>query len=82
VPFFAVISGFQGMGMINAPLQSLSKGRLAAATIFAIIEQKPNIIQNDVTKKSVEKINGTIQFDKVNFNYPSRPNVKVLRDMN
>jgi len=69
------------MGMINAPLQAISKGRLAAATIFAIMEQKPNIIQNDVTKMSVKKIDGTIVFDKVNFNYPSRPNVKVLRDM-
>jgi ATP-binding cassette subfamily B (MDR/TAP) protein 1 len=80
--FFTLLTSFQCIGMINSPMNAITKGRVSAATIFAILDQKPGIKQKDPKKITPESLKGDIEFRNVKFNYPSRPKVKVLDGIN
>ncbi|CAF4431745.1 unnamed protein product [Rotaria sp. Silwood2] len=84
VPIFA-----QCMGMFNYMIpffQSFSEARGAAAEVFRLIEEGNNVDVNEkvVWKEYTESfynIDGDIEFDNVNFTYPSRKDASVLRNL-
>jgi ATP-binding cassette subfamily B (MDR/TAP) protein 1 len=82
--FFAVLTGFMAAGTIAPPLEHITKGRSAAASIYKIIEGTSVIIENDKEKGSVAlgDIHGKFEFRNVSFNYPSRPSVQILKNLN
>lgn len=47
-----------------------------------VIDKKPDVDPNDPTRKALlpENLNGEIHFEKVNFRYPTRPDLHVLKD--
>jgi hypothetical protein len=52
----------------------------SSTTFFHIIENKPDV---DVREKGTNKLDiktfkGDFMFKKVNFNYPTRPELKIL----
>lgn len=57
-----------------------SKAHESAASILAIIDRKSNIDSSIDEGIILEKVNGTIELNHVNFKYPSRPDVQVLCD--
>ncbi|CAF1373078.1 unnamed protein product [Rotaria sp. Silwood1] len=66
--------------------QSYSEARGAAAPAFRLIDEgnDASINETDVLKQDTESfynINGDIKFDNVNFIYPSRKEVPVLRNL-
>jgi ATP-binding cassette subfamily B (MDR/TAP) protein 1 len=60
---------------------AVTHGRAAAAKLFATIDRVPAIDSADPSGLKPEKMNGEITFENVVFNYPSRPNVPVLRGL-
>jgi len=62
-------------------MAAITKGRLSAATIYTILSLEPTIIQDDNSKEFPESIEGHIEFKNVKFNYPTRPNVRVLNGL-
>ncbi|CAF1162851.1 unnamed protein product [Rotaria sordida] len=73
-------------GYIGPFFQSLSEARGAASSIFQLIDEgnDANINETDVWKEdkgSIYNINGDIEFDNVNFIYPSRKDAPVLRNL-
>ncbi|CAF3841899.1 unnamed protein product, partial [Rotaria sp. Silwood1] len=62
--------------------QSLSAARGAAASVFRLIEEENDTTINETSvwdnKESIDNINGDIEFDNVNFVYPSRKDVPAL----
>ena len=80
--FFAVVIGCQSFGMAQPSISAILKGRESAATIYKIINMKPTIHQKDETKISPKSVRGEIEFKNVKFNYPTRPNIKVLENFN
>ncbi|CAF2881180.1 unnamed protein product [Rotaria sp. Silwood2] len=71
-----------------APLfQSFSEARGAASSVFRLIDEGNNVTINetDVWKEDTEStynnINGDIEFDNVNFIYPSRKDAPILRNL-
>ncbi|CAF4137845.1 unnamed protein product [Rotaria sp. Silwood2] len=71
---------------IGPDLQSLSEAQGAAAAVFRLIEESndASINETDVWKQDTEAnydINGDIEFQNVNFMYPSRKDVPVLRNL-
>ncbi|CAF0844645.1 unnamed protein product [Rotaria sordida] len=65
---------------------SFSEARGAAAAVFRLIDEgnDASVNETDVWKEDTEqiyKINGNIGFDNVNFMYPSRKDVPVLRNL-
>ncbi|CAF3884676.1 unnamed protein product [Rotaria sp. Silwood1] len=66
--------------------QSLSEARGAALSVFRLIDKEddPNANEIDVLKddtESIYDINGDIEFNNVNFTYPSRKEASVLRNL-
>ncbi|CAF4920595.1 unnamed protein product, partial [Rotaria sp. Silwood1] len=71
---------------IGPDFQSLSEARGAAAAVFRLIDEgtdasinEPDIWKEDTTANY--NINGDIEFNKVNFIYPSRKDVPILRNL-
>lgn len=80
--FFSVVMASQGLGMISNPYNAITKGKESAGMIYKIINQIPQIKQNDTTKISPKEIKGHIEFRNVSFNYPSRPKITILKNLN
>ena len=53
--------------------------RVSARNIFQIIDENP-VIDSSYGKR-LEQIDGNIRIENVDFNYPSRPDVTVLREI-
>ncbi|CAF4011821.1 unnamed protein product [Rotaria sp. Silwood2] len=84
VPLFAQYMGY--FSFIIPFFQSFSEARGAAAPVFRLIDEgnDVNVNESDVWKEdqeSIYNINGDIEFDNVNFIYPSRKDAPVLRKL-
>jgi ABC transporter fused permease/ATP-binding protein len=51
----------------------------AGRRIFEILDRKPEILRGGVTLPMVK---GSLQFERVHFSYPSRPDMEVLSEVN
>ncbi|KAK9129443.1 hypothetical protein Sjap_009930 [Stephania japonica] len=60
----------------------IMKGSQALAQVFGILERRTAIEPSNPTAEVVTEIKGDIEFRKVTFKYPSRPEVTVLEDLN
>ncbi|KAL4617085.1 multidrug resistance protein 1-like, partial [Arapaima gigas] len=80
--FFAVIIGAFALGQTSPNIQAFASARGAAHKVFNIIDSKPQInsFSDDGYKPDV--IKGNIEFHNVHFQYPSRPDVQVLKGLN
>lgn len=82
---FVVYSGFIGgtIGGLANVYARIQKFIGATEDLFEIFEEKQeNINQIDCKIDPKDEINGNIQFKNLSFAYPSRPNEKVLKDIN
>ncbi|CAF1156838.1 unnamed protein product, partial [Rotaria sordida] len=66
--------------------QSVSAAQGAAVAVFQLIDEGNDITVNETDvweedKESIYNINGDIEFDNVNFIYPSRKDAPVLRNL-
>ncbi|KAM9807166.1 ATP-dependent translocase ABCB1-like [Syngnathus typhle] len=78
---FALILGAIALGQTSPNLQSFSSARGAAHHVYSIIDNKPNIDSYSESGFKPDSIQGNIEFKNIHFNYPSRPEVKVLNNM-
>ncbi|OUM68098.1 hypothetical protein PIROE2DRAFT_4233 [Piromyces sp. E2] len=76
--FMGIMMGAMMLSTGSAFMNSFGEATGAATKIFAIIEREPLIKVEDglIPDKPTE---GLIEFQDVRFNYPSRPNVEVLK---
>jgi ABC-type multidrug transport system fused ATPase/permease subunit len=81
--FSAIIFAALTIGLVGTFVPDASTAKAAAKTVFEIIDRSPRI---DATSESsgvkLDSINGDIQFQGVNFAYPARPQVEVLKNFN
>ncbi|CAF1489010.1 unnamed protein product [Rotaria sp. Silwood1] len=78
--------GFAFFGFLGPFFQSLAEARGAAASVFRLIDEgkDESINEKEVWQEDTEaiyNINGDIEFDTVNFIYPSRKETPVLRNL-
>ena len=57
------------------------KGKIAAAHIFKRLDRIPKIIINPLTGDKPKTCLGNVQYRDIYFNYPTRPNAKILRGL-
>ncbi|XP_052738808.1 multidrug resistance protein homolog 49 [Bicyclus anynana] len=78
---FCTFMAAQNIAMLNPHLEIFSTARGAAKSLFHLLEResKINALQDSGVKP--EAFKGDIVFDNLYFNYPSRPDVKVLRGL-
>lgn len=76
----AIIVGAFGLGMVAPQLQIIAKGQAAAAKIYETIDRVPAIDSQSEDGLKPASVNGNITFHNVNFTYPARPGVQVMKN--
>ncbi|CAM8985498.1 unnamed protein product [Rhodiola kirilowii] len=79
--FFALSMTTLGISQLSFFAPDISKAKIAAASVFAMLDRKSEIDSSDKSGVIIKYMKGSIEFDHVNFNYPSRPDIQVLRDI-
>uniref|UniRef100_A0A7M4FBR5 Bile salt export pump n=1 Tax=Crocodylus porosus TaxID=8502 RepID=A0A7M4FBR5_CROPO len=80
--FFGVLIGALNLGQASPCLEAFATGRGAATGIFETIDEKPTIDSMSENGYKLDKVKGEIEFHNVTFYYPSRPEVKILDNLN
>ncbi|XP_042330140.1 ATP-dependent translocase ABCB1 isoform X2 [Sceloporus undulatus] len=80
--FFAVLIGAFSIGQVSPNLEAFAIARGAAYAIFNIIDNEPQIDSFSETGYKPDQLKGNLDFRNVYFNYPSRPDVQVLKGLN
>ncbi|XP_034242655.1 ATP-dependent translocase ABCB1-like isoform X2 [Thrips palmi] len=78
--FFSVMAGAFSLGNALPFINAVSTAIGAASNVFNIIDRVPNIDPYDTRGLKVHKVKGHIEFKKVGFTYPARPEVQILKD--
>lgn len=77
----SVMMGASALGNVIPPLQTIAMAKSSASLIYEIMDSVPNIDASDERGLKLSKVTANIRFDKVNFSYPTRSNVQVLKDL-
>lgn len=80
ISFFSMIFG--AMALLGAPpnISAISSACAAAHKIFSIIDRVPDIDPDSDEGLKPETIKGDIEFKNIDFFYPTRPDVQVLKN--
>ncbi len=81
IVFFSAFMGSMKIGQALPYIEAFSIARGAGASIFSVIKTKSTIKSSPEVGLVPSKVTGNILFDKVCFNYPSRPGVKILKNL-
>ncbi|KDQ06798.1 hypothetical protein BOTBODRAFT_140755 [Botryobasidium botryosum FD-172 SS1] len=79
--FLAILIGSFSLAMLAPEMQAITHARGAASKIFATIDRVPTIDSQSDEGLRPEHVEGNITFEHVKFDYPSRPDVPILRDL-
>lgn len=77
---FAVIIGAFALSQVMRYLQVFIAATSAGREVFQIIDRVPKIDNFSESGRLMNKIEGEIDFRKVTFSYPTRPDMVVLND--
>ncbi|GAB0100061.1 multidrug resistance protein 1-like [Sergentomyia squamirostris] len=79
---FCVVIGGEYIVFSIPSLQAIATAVGASKSIYAVIDEKSKIDPFNEGGVKVEGFQGNVEFRNVNFEYPSRGSVKVLRGVN
>ncbi|KFB50603.1 AGAP005639-PA-like protein [Anopheles sinensis] len=82
IVLFGVLAGAQNLGLSSPHLEAFSTAKGSAATIFSVIDRKPEIDSLGDAGLRPGSIRGNISFSNVYFRYPARNDVTVLQGLN
>ena len=72
-------ASFGGIAELYAQIQ---KAIGATERVFELLDETPEKINSQQNVATIEKIKGNVTFKNVGFSYPSRKEIKVLKDVN
>ena len=81
IAFFSVFTGAMGIGQSAASIAAFSAGKAAAARVYRIIDRVSKIDSLSESGKKPDKVEGDIEFRKVSFAYPTRPDEAVFVEL-
>ena len=69
------------MGSAGPHIRAVTEGKIAGKLAHDVIDHVPAIQPNEIGKELVnhKTIQGSIEFRSVNFKYPSRPDLQILK---
>ncbi|KAL2524305.1 ABC transporter B family member 9 [Abeliophyllum distichum] len=79
--FFALTMSATGVSQASAMAPDINKTKDSAASIFDILDSKPNIDSSSDKGTTLDTIKGDIEFQHVNFKYPTRPDIQIFKDL-
>jgi len=77
----AVVFGATMLGQTMSMAPDFSKAKIAAASIYEIVDRVPPIDHTSEEGARPERVQGNVEFTDVVFSYPSRPDVRVLKGL-
>jgi ATP-binding cassette subfamily B (MDR/TAP) protein 1 len=80
--FFVLVSSGRILAEAGTLTPDIAKGTAAIASVFDILDRHTQINANDPKAKKVEKVQGYIELQDVQFAYPSRPDIMVFKNFN
>ncbi|KAI0673533.1 multidrug resistance protein 1 [Trametes maxima] len=69
------------VGSVFAVLPDIASAKAAAADILKLLDSRPHIDAESREGTIPKDVQGHIRFENVHFRYPTRPDVRVLRDL-
>ncbi|EEF43201.1 multidrug resistance protein 1, 2, putative [Ricinus communis] len=79
--FCALTMAALGVSQTSSLAPDASKANRAAASVFAILDQKSKIDSSDDSGTVIEHLKGDIELRHVSFRYPTRPEIQIFRDL-
>jgi ABC-type multidrug transport system fused ATPase/permease subunit len=82
--FSCIVFGAQSIGQASSMMPDYSKAKAAVIKMFNLFDRKPKINNWQSESKEVvpdKKFDASIEFDKIEFKYPSRPDASVLQNL-
>ncbi|NXI44826.1 MDR1 protein, partial [Galbula dea] len=80
--FSAVVFGAMALGQSSSFAPDYAKAKISAAHLFLLFERVPQIDSYSEEGEKPETFGGNITIKDVTFNYPNRPEVKILQGLN
>jgi len=80
--FFAIIMCAMSLGQSGAMAPNATKAKTAAEEVFNMVDHVPAIDSASEKGEKPESCKGHIELKGVEFRYPTRPEVTVLKNMN
>ncbi|KAI8150323.1 P-loop containing nucleoside triphosphate hydrolase protein [Fennellomyces sp. T-0311] len=80
IAFFAMFLGMMSLFNLPMNLSAISSACGAAYHIFAIIDRVPEIDTDSSEGIKDKKLSGQVEFRNVDFAYPTRPDIQVLKN--
>ena len=77
---FGILQGGMGIGQSGTYIEAITQARASAVQIYRVIARKSLIDSSSNEGVKPAKFEGKIQFVSVDFNYPSRKDVTVLKN--
>ncbi|KAI0282942.1 P-loop containing nucleoside triphosphate hydrolase protein [Russula brevipes] len=77
----AIIIGSFSLVFMLPEMQAVTNSLGAAAKLYATIDQVPSIDSASGEGLKLSKVVGEINFENVDFNYPARPDVQVVKNL-
>jgi ATP-binding cassette subfamily B (MDR/TAP) protein 1 len=80
---FIVLVTVMSLATAGQNIPAISGAKVAGKMAFDIIDHVPGVQSDEKGSMVVkrEEMKGKIEFEKVCFNYPSNPDLKVLKDL-
>ncbi|KAJ3281509.1 (ABC) transporter, partial [Blyttiomyces sp. JEL0837] len=78
--FFAVILGAFALGQVGPNMTATSSAVGAGTKIFETIDRKSPIDPSSEEGEKPEKVQGVIEFKDIDFHYPQRADVPILKE--
>ena len=76
---FCTLMGIAGIGMIAPNIKTIQESCSAASDYFNLYDRKPAMdLTNSIERPPLSDIHGRIEFNGVNFYYPSDPNQRLI----
>ncbi|XP_032847603.2 ATP-dependent translocase ABCB1-like [Tyto alba] len=80
--FFSILLGAFSVGQTAPSMEAFANARGAAYAIFNIIDNEPQIDSSSDAGYKPMHVKGDLEFQNVYFNYPARPDTKILKGLN
>ncbi|KAL7720745.1 Multidrug resistance protein 4 [Entamoeba marina] len=77
--FMTVLMITQTLSLFSVPMTSLTKARVVAYKVFKIIRRIPDVDSLSFSGKCPSTCYGSIEFQDVQFSYPTRPFKQILK---
>ncbi|XP_032847569.2 ATP-binding cassette sub-family B member 5 [Tyto alba] len=82
IVFSSIIFAAMNVGQSASLAPDYGKARLSAQRIFQLLDRKPVIDSYSEEGEKLSNFEGNIEFRKIHFVYPTRPEVQVLQGLN